>query len=101
MSRHSHTFDLRMSKKKRLALIDRVAIVASFMYPLTGVPQVIEVLGGNIAGVSILSWAGFSLFSVFFVLYGLMHKVRPMIISNTIWFIVDILIIVGVLVHRF
>ena len=101
MSKQLLASSFHVSKKKRRALIDRAAIVASFLYPLTGVPQVIEVFGGNIAGVSILSWAGFSLFSVFFVLYGLMHKVRPMIISNTIWFIVDILIIVGVLVHRF
>lgn len=100
MSRHSHTFDLRMSKKKRLALIDRVAIVASFMYPLTGVPQVIEVLGGNTAGISLLSWAGFGLFSAFFVLYGVLHKVRPMIITNTIWFVIDMLVITGTLIHR-
>lgn len=36
-------------------MVDKVAAGASFIYPLTGIPQVITVFNGNAQGVSTIS----------------------------------------------
>jgi uncharacterized protein with PQ loop repeat len=99
MSRQNHLFQKQLSKKEQLRLFDKVAIVVSFVYPLSGVPQAIDALSGNVAGVSILSWIGFLLFSSFFVVYGVAHNLKPIIITNTIWVFIDALVVFGVLIN--
>ena len=91
---------LDLSKKRHRTLVDRSVNVAALAYPLMGVPEVLLVFGGGSADVSIISWAGFACFSFLFLLYGLLHHLRPVIIANALWLIVDILVVVGVAMNR-
>lgn len=75
-------------------------MLASYAYPLTGIPQAVTVIEGNIEGVSVISWASFAIFGALFLSYGIKHKVKPMIIVNLLWLIIDIVIVVAVLHHR-
>lgn len=74
-------------------------VCAAFIYPLVGIPQVVEVFGGNIEGVSLFSWTGFVFFALLFLMYGIIHKIKPMIITNVLWLIVDGMVIGGALIH--
>lgn len=94
MSRHNHVFHHYVKSKKRLTTFDKVAIVAAFAYPLTGIPQVVEIINGNSSGVSLLSWVGFMAFSLLFFVYGFVHRVTPMIITNLLWLIIDSTIVI-------
>ena len=73
--------------------------MAAFVYPLTGVPQIYEVFRGNISGVSAAAWLGFIVFSILFLAYGVVHRIKPMVITNALWLVVDSLVIIGVIVH--
>lgn len=95
MSRQNHVVHAHLAKKKTLTLFDKVIILAAFMYPLSGLPQVIEVFNGQTEGVSIWSWVSFMGFSALFLAYGLIHKIPPMIITNILWLAVDGLVIIG------
>jgi uncharacterized protein with PQ loop repeat len=97
---HSHFLHLHLSKKRRKSILDHVVLVASFLYPMSGLAQVWSVFQGNTAGVAISSWTGFAAFSLLFLSYGIMHKIKPMIITSTCWFIIDSLVIIGALIHR-
>lgn len=99
MSRQNPIIHAHLSAKKHLTLFDKIIIFASFLYPLSGMPQVIEVFNGNTAGVSLLSWIGFIGCAGLFLAYGLIHKITPMIITNTLWLAVDGLVIVGLIAH--
>lgn len=98
MSRQNHVVHAHLAQKKHLTMFDKIIIVASFLYPLCSLPQVIEVFNGNTEGVSLLSWMGFMIFSVLFLVYGLIHKITPMIITNVLWLLVDGLVIIGLLI---
>ncbi|MBI1952279.1 hypothetical protein HYS42_00975 [Candidatus Saccharibacteria bacterium] len=100
MPKQSHLLHLHLSKKKRITSLDRVALVGSFVSPVTGLPQAIDVFHGNAAGVSLVSWSGFVVFSLLFLLYGLVHKVKPMIVSNFLWLGVELSVITGLLLHN-
>lgn len=99
MSRQNHLLHFHINKKKRINVFDKLIIVAAFAYPLSGLAQAIEVFSGNADGVSLFSWVGFIFFSILFLVYGLIHKITPMIITNSLWLAVDGLVVVGVLMH--
>lgn len=98
MSRQNPIMHTHLAKKKRLTLFDKIIILAAFLYPLSSLPQVVEVFNGHTEGVSILSWVSFMGFAALFLAYGLIHKITPMIITNILWLAVDGLVIVGLLV---
>lgn len=97
---HYH-LHLHLSKKKKQSILDKTVLIASYLYPLSGVPQLLLVYKGDVSGVSIASWLAFASFSALFLIYGFVNKIKPMIIVNLLWLILDILIVFGTLAHRF
>lgn len=83
-----------------MSMFEKTVLVVSFAYPLSALPQAIQVLQGNVEGVSFLSWLGFLLCASLFFMYGIKYKVFPMIISNFLWIIMDSLVVIGILVHK-
>ena len=59
MLNSAHIVRKKKTAPKRDATFDRVVLLISVLYPLTAIPQLAGILRGNIAGVSIVSWAGF------------------------------------------
>lgn len=75
--------------------------VAAIIHPLTAAPQVYKIYTShNVQGVSIWTWLGFMLLGIIFLAYGLLHRIRPLIITQILWFIMDFLIVIGVLIYR-
>lgn len=85
-------------QRRRLNTLDRVVIVVSFLYPLSGLPQVIAVFSGRTEGVAVLSWMTFLVCASLFLTYGIRRSIPPMIIANTLWIAIDALVIIGVFV---
>ncbi len=100
MSRQHHAFYVHLSKKKQKDLFDKLVGVAAFLYPLSSLPQMVLVFQGSTDGVSVVSWLGFAAFSTLFLVYGLVHKIRPVIVTNFLWVLVDLFIVFGTLTHR-
>lgn len=92
----------KAKKKKSLSdtVLDRVVMVISILYPLSAVPQLIEIIHGNADGVSVLSWLSFFTCAGLFLIYGLRHRVMPMIISNSLWVVVDGLVVASLVVTK-
>lgn len=99
--KHHHPAHLvHLTKKQRRTAYENTIMTASYVYPLTGIPQLIYVFQGKIDGVSAVSWAGFAAFSLLFLTYSLKHKVKPMIVVYSLWLVIDLLVVVGVLYYR-
>jgi uncharacterized protein with PQ loop repeat len=99
MTHQDHLAQQHISKKKRLKLLDKIAIVVAFLYPMSGIPQMWEVMNGSTEGVSLLSWVGFMTFSLFFFIYGIVHKIKPIIITNFLWIVIDAVVVISILVR--
>lgn len=73
-----------------------VAIIA----PATNIPQFLEVwVYRNAAGVSVLSWALFASVSVAWLIYGLFHEEKIMIIMSTLLLIMQSAIAFGAFLY--
>ena len=98
MAKHHHFLQFHISKKQKLNFLDKTAVVLAFLYPLTGIPQLLTVIQDGTEGVSILSWLGFAMFSAFFLTYATVHKIKPMMITYTLWLLVDSLVVILLLI---
>ncbi len=101
MSREHPALLTHLNSKKKRSFFDKFILVAAALYPLSTIPQVIEVFQGDTQGISLTTWVGYVIFASLFLSYGLIHKVKPMIIGNSLWLAVDVLVVAGVLAHRF
>jgi len=99
MSRENIEFQKHIQKKKKITVFDTVVIIASFLYPLSSIPQAIQIFHGSTDGVSIYSWVSFVVFAAIFLTYGLKHRIVPMIITNSLWVVMDSIVIVGLLLN--
>lgn len=79
-------------------LLDRLAYLMGAVTVLVNIPQLISVwTAPDTEGVSLVSWVGFFLGSCFWVVYGVLHKEKPIITVNAMLIVVQGLIVIGVL----
>lgn len=84
--------------KKRV--LDSVVTWGSAIIALFTVPQVYTIWVDQAAnGVSVLTWSAYLVGALLWMTYGIMHKAKPIIITQTIMIILEIAIIVGAIVH--
>lgn len=91
---------IRFWNKRNVAVVDRLMMCASVLHPLSAAPQVYEIYASqNASGVSLLTWMGFLLIGCVFLSYGLSHRLKPYIINQLVWFVLDVLVIIGIFLY--
>ena len=75
--------------------------VVAVIHPLTATPQVYQIYSTqSVEGVSLLTWLGFMVLGAVFLAYGVVHKIKPFIVTQVLWFVIDFLIVAGILLYR-
>jgi uncharacterized protein with PQ loop repeat len=65
------------------------------------IPQVLKIwIDKNAAGLSLVTWISYLLFSFVWFFYGVVHKERPIIIGNFFWILLDLLIVIGTILYQ-
>ncbi len=97
---HSN-FGLRhLHRRKRKNFIDRFIYIFAIGGPLMNIPQLLKIwIEKSASGVSIISWVGFSLTALIWLIYGVIHKEKPIVVANVLYFVLQIGIIVGALLY--
>lgn len=80
--------------------MDGAIYVAGIGSPLMTLPQIYKIYStADASGVSLATWSGFTFFACFWIAYGVVHKEKPIIISYTLWVLLQATIVVGVLLY--
>lgn len=88
-----------LRSREKLA-VDQMMGAFAFISPLSATPQIFTIFAKQEAsGVSIISWTLYLLIGLITLAYGYFHKLRPIIISQSLWTVIDVLIIVGILMY--
>jgi uncharacterized protein with PQ loop repeat len=70
--------------------LDRFLLVVAIVSPLVTAPQIYSIIAsGSAAGVSRLTWSCFALFNIPWLVYGIVHKEKPIIVAYILWLIVN------------
>ncbi len=93
--------------KKKNKQREQKHFIDTFIYPLAlagpimTVPQLLDVwTQRKVKEVSIVTWGAYAIVSFFWVIYGMFHKEKPIIITNFLLFILDTSIVLGVLLYK-
>jgi uncharacterized protein with PQ loop repeat len=98
MATHAHINHAKKSNKH--GLLNGLVSVMAVVGPLLGLPQVFEIfVGQDASGVSLITWIGFSFYTLVFLTYGIVYKLKPVIIAQSLWFAIYSLIIIGTLLY--
>jgi len=82
-------------------LLDTIVYAAGIIGPIIALPQVILVyVGQDVAGISVISWLGWAILDIPWIVYGFAHKERPIIITYTLWMVINLSVVTGVIIYR-
>ena len=80
------------------SVVRRLAYVAGLAGPFTALPQAIYIWTAHqAAGVSLCSSVGFTAVAGIWLAYGIVLRQGPIVLSSTLWVILDLAIVSGVL----
>jgi uncharacterized protein with PQ loop repeat len=81
--------------------VDRLMLVVAVVHPLMAVPQVYTIFHNQSSqNVSLLTWSMFTALGTISLTYAVIHRIRPYIITQILWTVVDVFIISGILLYN-
>ena len=87
--------------KKERTNIDRAMLAVGTLGPMATIPQLLVIYGQKqVAGISVLTWVFYLVANLLTLSYGIVHRLRALIIANTLWIIIDTAIITGCLIYH-
>jgi uncharacterized protein with PQ loop repeat len=90
-------YDLLRKEKRE---IDWLMWFMGITGPLSTIPQIYTIFANESASnVSFLSWFLYVIASVVGLLYGVVHRLKPLIVSYILWTIANAAVAVGVLIY--
>jgi len=75
------------------SLIYPIAVIA----PIMTIPQISEIWAQKSARLSLITWISYTIVSMFWLIYGIHHKEKPIIIGNVLAIIADSMVVAGIL----
>ncbi len=89
--------NLPRKQGKLITVLDKSMYVVALLPPIMTIPQIVTIwVDGQRAGVSPVTWMTYFLVSIFWTMYGIVHKEKLITVTNTLWLIVNLLVIIGI-----
>lgn len=83
-----------------IRFLDKLTLVVGIIGPFTVLPQIISIYGSKDAsGVSFWTWGLIFLVTLPWVFYGIAHRSATIIISFTLWEVMNATVAIGVLLY--
>jgi len=87
--------------KKDKRFIDRAAYVVGIMFPVSTLPQVIQLYSTHDASsLSLITWSMYGLLTGLFLIYAMVDNIKPLIFTQIAWIFIDICMITGIIIYR-
>ena len=81
-------------------LLDRLIFVAGVVGPLLSIPQIVLIYSNKDAtDISAATWFGWAALNIVWILYGLVHKEPPIVVTYLFWFIVNLTVALGAILY--
>ena len=80
--------------------LDKSIYVVGAVCPIMTIPQLMKIwVEKNASGVSAISWSAYLVAAIFWLSYGITHKEKPIILTYSIWILLEIFIVIGTLMY--
>ena len=86
---------------KKHKLFSAVIYLIAILSPLFTLPQLLQIWQHKqVQGLSLLTWSGYAIGSLLWAIYGVVHKEKPIALTNLLLFIIDSAIAVSILIYQ-
>jgi len=80
--------------------LEKLLRIFSVVTMLMTVPQVLTIwVGGNVGGISLVSWASYLFGACLWFVYGIQKQDRTIYLACIGWILLDAAVVIGVFVH--
>lgn len=93
--KHSHKRHART-----VVVIDRCMYAIGIIGPIMTTPQLINAYQKHVQGLSLATWGAYTVVSFLWFMYGYLHKEKPIIITNLLYFLMDGGIVLAILLYH-
>ncbi len=90
---------LRSKKSKKN--VDRMAYVVGAGGNLAVIPQIIKAWQSDAPGLAIMTWVLFIAIGFVWLIYAIQHKLKPLIVAQSVGISVNLLVVLGWLVNNY
>ncbi len=81
----------------RISLLDNLVLLVGVLGPMSNIPQIAKIfIEQTVEGLSLLTWMMLAVFTVPWLVYGFVHKAKPIIVANTLWLASQIVVLIGI-----
>lgn len=82
-------------------IVDKLVLSAGILGPIFTIPQILNIyISHDAGGVSPISWGAYMFLNIPWILYGLVHRERPIVITFSLWLFVNFTVFMGALIYR-
>ena len=87
-------------KQKVPPVLEKVVMLIAIFYPLTALPQLLEIwVGKDASGVSLLSWSFFLIVTLILITYSFMKNEKKLALMWVMWVVMYVGIIIGIIIY--
>jgi|SRR5579872_1375227 len=80
--------------------LDKITLIAGVLGPIMVIPQIHKIYSTHSAsGISAFSWFAFGILDVPFIIYGIVHKDRPIIATYSMFFAANLTVAIGAIIY--
>lgn len=88
------------NKIKKQQLDTKLVYFFGLVTPLFMVPQAVAIfLNQSAANISLIMWTFFLLADIVWIIYGVRHKIKPLVYSHILYFVVELAVVVGIVAY--
>ena len=88
------------SPDKKIRILDKITYLVGVLGPVMVLPQILKIFVLKDAkSISFLTYITLTLFSFVWLWYGIIHKEKPIIISNILWIVTEMILLIGILLY--
>ena len=81
-------------------VLDGAVYAAGVVGPIWTLPQIFLIYSSHDAsGISIVTWLGWALLDIPWILYGLVHHERPIAVTYTLWMLANLAVAFGAVLY--
>ncbi len=86
--------------KKEKKEIDWLMWFVGILGPLFTIPQIYTIYTNkNAANISLITWVLYAFTNMVALLYAIIHRLKPLIITNALWQVINGLVIAGIIIY--
>jgi uncharacterized protein with PQ loop repeat len=80
--------------------LDKIVYGVGIVGPIMTIPQILLIyVGHDATGVAPVSWFMWGLLDIPWILYGIAHNERPIIMTYTLWLLCNAIVFVGAVLY--